>query len=113
IDLASGALVARLDVEEAGHRLRDAGHAGAIVEDDEARGAEAGADLRERAELGRRTERLRRDDPGGDARERRLDRAPRPGPAADVVEELAQGEARGQLVDAGAKEIAREGEEHG
>ena len=109
--LARRALVARLDVEEAGRRLGDAHHAGGVVEDDEPGRAQAGADELHRREVGGRVEALLRDDRGGDTGERGLEAPAGAGPSGVLAEEPPERGARLALVDAGARDVAAHREE--
>jgi hypothetical protein len=107
--LAGRALPARLDGEETRHDLPHLEHRGGVVEHPEPGGAHAGSDRLEPLVAEWDVELVGGDHRVGGARQHGLDRVAGPDPAADAVDDLAQGHAQLDLAHAGAEDVADHG----
>ena len=88
--LAGNALPARLDAEEPGDPGGHRHHVDGVVEDDEARRAEAAADPGQSLVADRGVEERAGDDGVGDTGHHRFDAPPDPGPPTDGLDHLTQ-----------------------
>ena len=109
-----GALAAGFVNREFQEELGDVHHTGGLVHDDQTAGAHHGADSDEVVVINRNVEMLGRNAAaGGAARLGRLELLSVGYAAADLLNDLAQGGAHGDLDQAGVIDLAAEGERPG